>query len=120
MRPVAGGRGLARAAAGLLLGLVVGVAAVAVHPWWWGLLLAVAASSATLLALPRGVARVTYAVAWAIVVALAATPRPTGGYAIAGDVAGYVMIAWAVLMVVVATATVSRAASGAGGAHPGE
>lgn len=109
MRPFGGG--LARGGAGLLLGLVVGVAAVAVHPWWWGLLLALAASSATLLVLPRGASRVAYAVAWAIVVALAATPRPTGGYAVAGDVAGYLMIFWAVLMVVVATATVSRAAS---------
>jgi hypothetical protein len=103
--------GLARGGAGLILGLLVGVAAVAVHPWWWGLLLAVAASSATLLALPRGVSRVAYAAAWAIVVALAATPRPAGGYAVAGDVAGYLMISWAVLMIVVAAATVSRATS---------
>ena len=106
MRPLGGG--LARGGAGLLLGLLVGVAAVAVHPWWWGLVLAVAASSAMLLALPRGVARIGYAAAWAIVVALAATPRPTGGYAVAGDVAGYLMIFWAVLMIVVAAATVSR------------
>lgn len=106
--------------AGLLLGLVVGVAAIAVHPWWWGLLLAVTASSAMLLALPRGVSRIAYAAAWAIVVALAATPRPTGGYAVAGDVAGYVMILWAVLMVVVATATVARVTSRTDQAHPGE
>lgn len=121
MRPLASGltRGLARGAAGLVLGLVVGVAAVAVHPWWWGLLLAVAASSAALLALPRGASRVTYAVAWAIVVALAATPRPAGGYAVAGDVAGYLMILWAVLMIVVAAATVSRAAERVEPAPPG-
>jgi len=106
--------------AGLLLGLVVGVAAVAVHPWWWGLLLAVAASSATLLAIPRGASRFAYATAWAIVVALAATPRPAGGYAIAGDVEGYLMIFWAVLMIVAATATVSKATSQADQAHPGE
>ncbi|MFI5624168.1 hypothetical protein ACIA03_11950 [Nocardioides sp. NPDC051685] len=106
--------------AGLLLGLPVGVAAVAVHPWWWGVLLAVAASSAVLLALPRGAARIAYAAAWAIVIALAATPRPTGGYAVAGDVEGYLMISWAVLMIVVATATVARVTSQADKAHPGE
>ncbi|WP_328532010.1 hypothetical protein OG984_13220 [Nocardioides sp. NBC_00368] len=106
--------------AGLLLGVVIGVAAVAVHPWWWGLLLAVAASSAALLALPRGAWRIAYAAAWAIVVALAATPRPAGGYAVAGDLAGYLMILWAVLMIVVATATVSTAASQAERAHPGK
>ncbi|NGN94459.1 hypothetical protein G5C66_17150 [Nocardioides sp. KC13] len=106
--------------AGVVLGLVVGVAAVAVHPWWWGLLLAVAASSAALLASPRGAWRISYAATWAIVIALAATPRPTGGYAVAGDVAGYLMIFWAVLMVVVATATVSRATSTADRGLTGE
>lgn len=106
--------------AGLLVGLLVGVAAVAVHPWWWGALLAVAASSATLLALPRGASRIAYAAAWAIVVALAATPRPTGGYAVAGDLEGYLMISWAVLMIVVATATVARVTSRADQARPGE
>jgi len=114
------GSGLARCGAGLLLGLVVGVAAVAVHPWWWGLLLAVAASSAMLLVLPRGASRIAYAAAWAIVVALAATPRPTGGYAVVGDVAGYLMIFWAVLMVVVAAATVSRVAAQADQGLPGK
>ncbi|MFE6649063.1 hypothetical protein ACFVJS_21030 [Nocardioides sp. NPDC057772] len=106
--------------AGLVLGLLVGVAAVAVHPWWWGLLLAVAASSAALLASPRGAWRISYAAAWAIVVALAATPRPAGGYVVAGDLAGYVMICWAVLMIVVATATVSKAASRADQGLPGK
>ena len=114
------GGGLARCGAGLVLGLVIGVAAVAVHPWWWGLLLALAASSATLLVLSRGASRIAYAAAWAIVVALAATPRPTGGYAVAGDVAGYLMIFWAVLMIVVATATVSRVASRADQGLPGK
>ena len=106
--------------AGLLVGLLVGVAAVAVHPWWWGVLLAVAASTAMLLALPRGASRIAYAAAWAIVVALAATPRPTGGYAVAGDLEGYLMISWAVLMIVVATATVSRVTSPADRARPGK
>ena len=73
-----------------------------------------------LLVLPRGVSRIAYAAAWAIVVALAATPRPTGGYAVAGDVAGYLMIFWAVLMIVVATATVSRVASRADQGLPGK
>lgn len=118
MRPLGGV--LARGGAGLLLGLVVGVAAIAVHPWWWGLLLAVTASSATLLALPRGAARVAYAAAWAIVVALAATPRPTGGYAVAGDVEGYLMIFWAVLMIVVAAATVQGVTSEADPGRPGQ
>ncbi|MGH3350535.1 MAG: hypothetical protein ACRDPS_07690 [Nocardioides sp.] len=108
MRLLAGG--LARCGAGLLLGLVIGVATVAVHPWWWGLLIGVAASSATLVVLARGALRISYAVAWAIVVALAATPRPTGGYAIAGNLDGYVLITWAVLMVIVATATVQKRA----------
>ncbi|OIJ26674.1 hypothetical protein [Nocardioides luteus] len=106
--------------ASLLLGLAVGVAAVAVHPWWWGVLLAVTASSAMLLALPRGASRIAYAAAWAIVIALAATPRPTGGYAIAGDLEGYLLISWAVLLIVVAAATVARVTSQPDRAHPGE
>ena len=118
MRPLGGG--LAGCGVGLLLGLVIGVAAVAVHPWWWGLLLGVAASTAMLRALPRGVWRVSYAVAWAIVVALAATPRPAGGYAVAGNVDGYLMIFWAVLMIVVATATVPKRTSQADPGDPGE
>ena len=97
---------------GLVVGVVVGVAAVAVHPWWWGLLIGVAASLATLLALACGPLRISYAAAWAIVVAFAAAPRPTGGYAVAGNVEGYVMIFVAVLMVVVAAATFSKRSPG--------
>jgi hypothetical protein len=73
-----------------------------------------------LLASPRGAWRISYAAAWAIVVALAASPRPAGGYAVAGNLEGYLMIFWAVLMIVVATVTVSRVAPRADPDHPGE
>ena len=113
------GGGLARCGAGLLLGVLIGVAAVAVHPWWWGLLIGVTASSATLLVLARGALRISYAAAWAIVMALAATPRPTGGYAIAGNLEGYVLILLAVAMVIVATATFQRSSPAEDSGHRG-
>ncbi|TQL69738.1 hypothetical protein FB381_3652 [Nocardioides albertanoniae] len=106
MRPLLGV--LATLVLGLVVGFVVGVAAVAVHPWWWGLLLGVGASLATLVALTRGPMRIAYAAAWAIVVALAASPRPTGGYAVAGNLEGYAVIVVAVLMLVVAAVTSAK------------
>lgn len=89
----------------LVVGAVVGLAAVAVHAYWWGLLLAVAAGVAGVLALPAGLARVAYVVGWLVPVGLAVVPRPEGDYAIAGDLAGYTLLGVCVVLVILALAT---------------
>lgn len=102
-------RGLLRTAAalGLLVaGFVVGLAAVALHARGWGLGLAVVATLAALVALPPGLwSRCAYAAGWIVALALAVIPRPEGDYAVASDVAGYVLIGLGLVLVVGALAT---------------
>jgi hypothetical protein len=98
--------GRTAAALGLLVvGFVVAVAAVAVHVRWWGLLLAVVAGVAGILALPPGLRRVAYVAGWLVAVGLAAVPRGEGDYAIAGDLPGYLLLGLSVVMVILALAT---------------
>jgi len=89
----------------IAVGFIVGIAAVAVHARWWGLLLAVGAAIAGVLALRPGLQRVAYAAGWVVAVALAVVPRPEGDYAIASDVPGYLFLALAVALVILALAT---------------
>lgn len=90
----------------LVLGFLVGLAAVAVHPWTWGLLLAAAATLVTAYALPPGwVTRLPYAAGWIAPVVLGMVPRPEGDYAIAGDAHGYGLVAVGMVLIVLTTAT---------------
>ncbi len=93
----------------LLAGVAAGVATVAVYQWWWGLLLAVAASLLTILAAPAGWAtRLPFALGFAGAVVLLALPRGGGDYLVASTGPGYAVLATAVLVVALAIATLPR------------
>ena len=90
----------------LLLGLVVGLSSVALHPYWWALPLVVAATAAAAYALPAGWwARLPFALGWPAMVGYLAIPRDEGDYAVAGDVQGYALLAFAVALPVAAMVT---------------
>lgn len=94
------------AAATLVLGLVVGLSSVAVHQRWWGLALAIAATTVTAYALlPGWWARMPFAFGWVAIVAYVAFPRGEGDYAISTDVPGYVLLGLAVALLVAAAVT---------------
>jgi len=91
------------------VGAVTGVAAVAVHQRWWSLALAVAAVTATVLALPRGWwTRLPFAVGFVAVLGLAMTPRGEGDYLVPGNARGYVLLGVGVLALLIAVATLPR------------
>ena len=95
----------------LLLGVgaATGAAAVAVHQLWWGLALAAAAVTATVLALPRGWwTRLPFALGFVAVLAVAMTPRPEGDYLIPGNARGYVLLAVGLGAFLIAVATLPR------------
>ncbi|MDQ4051503.1 MAG: DUF6113 family protein [Actinomycetota bacterium] len=90
----------------LCTGLVVGVASVAVHNTWWGLPLALAATAATAYALPGGwTRRAPFVLGWSAVVAALALPRPEGDFVIAGDVNGYVLLGFGLVLLVAGLVT---------------
>lgn len=101
-----------RALAAVLLlaaGAVTGVAAVAVHQRWWGLVLVVGALLATVLALPAGWwSRLPFAVGFVAVLGLAMTPRAEGDYLVPGNARGYVLLAVGFLTFLIAVATLPR------------
>jgi hypothetical protein len=93
----------------LLAGVAAGVATVAVHQWWWGLLLAVAATLLTLVAAPPGWStRLPFAVGFAGSVLLLAVPRGEGDYLLGSTVAGYAVLGFALVVVMIALATLPR------------
>jgi hypothetical protein len=104
---------LLRHAACLVLGAVVGLAALAVHRdvFPLGLVLAVATTLAVswwLLVSAHPRTATSYSLGWLVVVAGAVLGRPEGDFAVAADVAGYTMVACAageVLAAVVSLAT---------------
>lgn len=78
----------------LLLGAVVGLAAVLLHGYGWGLGLGIAATAATLAALPGGWwARLAFALGWTGLLGVATVQRPEGDYLIAADASGYLLLA---------------------------
>ena len=90
----------------LILGLVVGLSSVALHQRWWGLPLAIAATVTTAYALAPGWwARMPFAFGWVAIVAYLAFPRGEGDYAISADVPGYLLLGFAVALLVAATVT---------------
>lgn len=91
------------AVAVLLLGALIGLAAVALHDLWWGLLLAALASLAVIGALPpRFWTLPPYAVGWWIPLLVAWQGRPEGDYALESAAAGYALIALAFVVLCVA------------------
>lgn len=101
-----------RVAAALLLllaGAGTGLATVALHQEWWGLLLGLAATAASLVALARGWSqRLPFGLGWAGLVLWVAPTRPEGDFVLAADLPGYTVLATAVLVVVWSVATLPR------------
>lgn len=97
-------------AAGLLVaGAVVGLATVALHELWWGLPLSVAALAPLLVALPAGWwSRLAFALGFGGLVGWLMNPRPEGDYVIGSDVRGYLLLSLALVVFVVAVATLPR------------
>lgn len=93
----------------LLAGIAAGVAAVAVYQWWWGLLLAVAAVLLVVFATPAGWAtRLPFALGFDAAVGLLALPRGEGDYLVSSTVAGYALLGLALVVLMVAIATLPR------------
>ncbi|WP_244931909.1 hypothetical protein [Nocardioides sp. W7] len=93
----------------LALGVVTAVGSVALHQLWWGLVLAVAAPAATLMALPPGWwVRLPFALGWVATVGYLTVPRPEGDYVIADGAAGYVLLAAAMAFLVSGLVTLPR------------
>lgn len=94
------------AAALLAGGAVTGLAAVALHERWWGLLLAAAATAVTLVALPAGWwSRLAFALGWTGLAGLVTVPRPEGDYVVSEDAAGYLLLALALLVLLAGIVT---------------
>lgn len=96
----------------LLLGAATGIASVALHQRWWGLLLGVAAPLATAVALPPGWwARVPFAAGWVAMIGYLMMPRPEGDFVVADGVEGYVLLAVAMVLIVSGLVTLPRRAT---------
>jgi hypothetical protein len=94
----------------LAVGLATGLAVVLVHDRLLGLLLGLAATVATVVAVPGGVRRLGFVAGWVGILAYAAVPRPEGDYLLAADLEGYLLLAAAPVLVVVALVTFPRPA----------
>lgn len=92
----------------LLAGAAAGVGAVALHQRWWGLALAVVTSLVLLVAAPAGWTRLTFAVGFTGVVGLLTVPRGEGDYLVGATASGYTLLVVALVVLVVALATLPR------------
>ena len=93
----------------LMAGLATGVAAVAVHEIWWGLVLSTATTLLLLFAAPPGWwTRLPFGVGYVAAVALLAVPRPEGDYLISNDPAGYFLLGTTLVVLTVSVATLPR------------
>ena len=102
---------VAAAVALLLLGAATGIASVALHQRWWGLLLGVAASLATAVALPPGWwGRLPFSAGWIAMLGYLMMPRPEGDFLVADGIEGYVLLAAGMVLVVSAVVTLPRRA----------
>lgn len=103
----------------LVGGAAVGLATVALHSLWWGLLLGVPATAAALWALPPGWwLRTSFGAGWAVMVAYLSVPRPEGDYVISADGQGYLLLGFGVAVLIFSVATLP-APSGRRGRLPG-
>ena len=90
-------------------GAATALATVLLHPLWWGLALAIAATLATLWALPRGwFTRLPFALGWVALVTWMSPRRDEGDFVISSDSAGYVLLGFSLVVVVVAVVTRPR------------
>jgi hypothetical protein len=78
----------------LALGAAVGLGTVVLHRYAWGMGLGIAATVATLVALPGGWwRRLPFALGWTAILGVATVQRPEGDYVIASDASGYLLLA---------------------------
>lgn len=74
-------------------GSVVGVCVVALHGYWWGLLLGVATTVALLVAIPGGWwRRLPFALGWFALALLLSVERPEGDVLVESSVNGYLLL----------------------------
>lgn len=107
--------GIGTAVAAAVLGAGVSLCAVALHGYWWGLVLGLAATAATLVALPGGPGRLGFAVGWAFLLGAVAPQRSEGDYVVGSDLAGYVLLGAGVLVFMSGfVGLIHRPATGAG------
>lgn len=77
----------------LVVGAVTGMAAVLLHTYWWGLVLGLAATLATAMALPGAWwGRLPFALGWVVALGYALVQRPEGDFLVADGGAGYVLL----------------------------
>lgn len=78
----------------LVLGAGVAVCTVLLHGYAWGLVLGLAATAASLVALPGGWwARLPFAAGWVAALGVLTLERSEGDYLVAGDGSGYALLA---------------------------
>lgn len=100
----------------LLAGVALAVGTVAVHQWWWGLALAAATAVSVLLATPPGWAtRLPLALGYVGVCLLVSVPRGAGDYLLGSTTSGYVVLALALAVMMLAIATLPRPVRTSGG-----
>jgi hypothetical protein len=90
--------------AAAVLGFATAVATVLLHDIGWMLLLAWAATLASLWALRPGWQRLAYAVGWIAAATVAGISRH-GGYLVGADTRGYFVLVLALLLIVLSIAT---------------
>jgi hypothetical protein len=97
----------------LLAGIALAVGTVAVHQWWWGLLLGAAATLLVEVATPAGWAtRLPLALTFDLTVGLVAVPKGEGDYLVAATGPGYAVLGVALLVLCLAIATLPRPGRG--------
>jgi len=99
----------------VLAGAACAVAAVAVHQWWWGAVLAVVAVVAVVLCTPAGwTTRLPFGAAYAAVTALVSTTRGEGDFLVGSTASGYVVLGLGLVVLVLCVATLPRPGRSAG------
>ena len=97
----------------VVAGAGTGLATVAVHQTWWGLLLGLGATAATMVGLGRGwTTRLPFGAGWSGAVAALAPSRPEGDFVLSSDLPGYAVLAAALAVVVWSVASLPRPSTG--------
>ena len=97
---------LAGAALLVVAGAATALATVLLHQVWWGFLLSIAATVTALVAVGRGwLTRLPFALGWVGVVAVATPQRPEGDYLVGSNTSGYLLLGFALLVLLFAVAT---------------